>query len=109
MNAALALILFLLGALCLVLFLFTSLRQHSRATEGALAGALLMLVSVAADLLWLRWVLGIACFVLWLLLAGYWMNFHQLKRGHGKRPSKPQRQGRPSPPGLGKRGRMRRK
>ena len=106
MNAALALILFLLGASCLVLFLFTSLRQHSRATEGALAGALLMLVSVAADLLWLRWVLGIACIVLWLLLAGYWMNFRQLL---GARPSKPQRQGRSRPPGLGKRGRMRRK
>lgn len=106
MNAALALILFLLGAICLVLFLFTSLRQHSRATEGALAGALLMLVSVAADLLWLRWVLGIACFSLWLLLAGYWMNVHQLL---GSRPSKPQRQGRPSPPGIVRRGRKRRK
>ncbi len=106
MNAALALILFLLGAICLVLFLFTSLRQHSRATEGALAGALLMLVSVAADLLWLRWVLGIACFVFWLLLAGCWMNFHQLL---GARPRKPQRQGRPSPPGIVRRGRKRRK
>ena len=106
MNAALALILFLLGAIFLVLFLFTSLRQHSSATEGALAGALLMLVSVAADLLWLRWVLGIACFVLWLLLAGYWMNFHQLL---GARPSKPQRQGRPSPPGIVRRSRKRRK
>lgn len=32
-----------------------------------------------------------------------------LRRLLGARPSKPQRQGRPSPPGLGKRGRMRRK
>lgn len=80
MNAALALILFLLGALGLVLFLFTRLRQHSRATAGTLAGALFMLISVvAADLLWLRWGLGIACFVLWLLLAAYGMNEGKVK------------------------------
>lgn len=89
MNAALALILFLLGLLGLVLFLFTSLRQHSRATEGTLAGALFMLIPVvSADLLWLRCVMGVACFVLWLLLAVYWMNFRQLNRSHGKRRSK---------------------
>lgn len=80
MNAALALILFLLGLLGQVLFLFTSLRQHSRATEGTLAGALFMLMPVVmADLLWLRWVLGIACFVLWVLLAAYGMNESKAK------------------------------
>ncbi len=40
MNAALALILFFLGAFGVVVLLFTSLRQHSRAAEGVLAGAL---------------------------------------------------------------------
>ena len=89
MNAALALILFLLGALGVVVLLFTSLRQHSSATEGVLAGALFMLIPVvSADLLWLRCVMGVACFVLWLLLAVYWMNFRQLNRSHGKRRSK---------------------
>jgi phosphotransferase system glucose/maltose/N-acetylglucosamine-specific IIC component len=89
MNAALALILFLLGALGVVVLLFTSLRQHSSASEGVLAGALFMLIPVVtADLLWLRWVLGIACFALWLLLAVYWMNFRHLNRNRGKRRSR---------------------
>ena len=90
MNATLAVMLFLLGLFGLVLFLFTSLRQHSRATEGTLAGALFMLIPVvSADLLWLRWVLGIACFVLWLLLACYGMNGGKVKnKRHGKRRSK---------------------
>ena len=90
MSAALAVSLFLLGLFSLVLCLFTSLRQHSRATEGTLAGALFMLIPVvSADLLWLRWVLGIACFVLWLLLACYGMNGGKVKnKRHGKSRSK---------------------
>ncbi|MBR5330394.1 MAG: hypothetical protein IKV13_02795 [Akkermansia sp.] len=90
MNATLAVMLFLLGLFGLVLFLFTSLRQHSCATEGTLAGALFMLIPVvSADLLWLRWVLGIACFVLWLLLAAYGMNEGNVKKHrHGKRRSR---------------------
>ena len=86
MNAALSLILFLLGSLGLVLFLFSRLRQHSHAGTGVLLGALFMLIPVVtADLQWLRLVLGLACFALWLLLAVYWMNFRPMNRIRRKR------------------------
>ena len=89
MNAGFALVVFLLGALGMAVCLFTRLRQHKSALEGAFACGVFMLIPcVQADLLWLRCVMGVACFVLWLLLAVYWMNFRQLNRSHGKRRSK---------------------
>lgn len=89
MNAGFALVVFLLGALGMAVCLFTRLRQHKSALEGALAGGVFMLIpTVLAEVLWLRCVMGVACFVLWLLLAVYWMNFRQLNRCHGKRRSK---------------------
>ena len=89
MNAGFALVVFLLGALGMAVCLFTRLRQHKSTLEGAFACGVFMLIPVvSADLLWLRCVMGVACFVLWLLLAVYWMNFRQLNRSHGKRRSK---------------------
>lgn len=89
MNTALALFVFLLGALGVVACLFTRLRRHQDALEGALAGGVFMLIpTVLAEVLWLRYAIGVGCFILWLLLAVYWMNFRHLNRSHGKRRSK---------------------
>ena len=77
MNTAASILMFLLGCGGLALTLFTSLRKNSRAVELGVVCVLLMLMpTAAADSVTVRCVLGGTCFVLLLLLVGYWLNFN---------------------------------
>lgn len=89
MNIALAVILFLLGCGGLSVMLFTRLREGKFDGHGPypllfIFALLMLLPALSAESGLLRGILGVACFVHWLLAALYFMNFKKFepKRKH---------------------------
>lgn len=90
MNIALAVILFLLGCGGLSVMLFTRLREGKFDGHGPypllfIFALLMLLPSMAAESgLW-RGLLGVACFVHWLMVVLFLVNFKRFEQKRKRR------------------------